>query len=64
MNGLVILAAVVAAIGMCVLWDRALNAVVARQQRQEAEWLRRERAAEPPVLGGAPRRLQARGRSR
>lgn len=64
MNSLVIVAAVVAAIGVCILWDRALNAVVARQQRREAERLRRERAAEPPVLGGAPRHLQARGRSR
>lgn len=62
MTVVVIAVAIVASAGLCVLWERAVDRIVARQQRQEAERLRQERRGEPPVLGGAQRRRRAGGR--
>jgi hypothetical protein len=50
----VIALAVAASTGLFALWSWGMDRLVARQQRQEAERLQRERH-EPPVLGGAPR---------
>lgn len=60
MTVLVVFGAVAAAVGLCALWDWALNRIVARQMRGEEERLRRQRATESPVLGGVSRHLRTR----
>ena len=61
MTALVIASAVGVSTGLFALWCWVMDRLEAREERREAERLRRREA---PVLGEAPRHLHSKGRCR